>query len=208
MCGNAAGASMTRPPSWRFTPSAHSGSRSSEASSANTSEPHRSQINQDPWPSSGIPQAAGTFFSATVRMDTRVRAAIGQEAWTPIRNRAGRVEDQPQKPECQAAERPPQRSFLLDLGTGSRDCTQHRTTAMSRSDTSAYRALGKSAGLGHDPRSAGNHRDLRVVGGTLNGTSAFGWWRTGPSTNPILPVQRHCPMQPRGPITIQANGRG
>ena len=32
-------------------------------------------------------RAAGAFFSVTVRMDTRVRAAIagiGEEAWTPI----------------------------------------------------------------------------------------------------------------------------
>jgi len=57
----------------------------------------------------------------------------------------------------------------------------------------------QAAGLGHDPRPTGSHRDLRAAGGILHLKSAFGSVRTGPSTSPILPGQRHFFVQPHGP---------
>ena len=46
-------------------------------------------------------------------------------------------------------------------------------------------------GLGHDPRPVSGHDDLGTARGIVHGKSAFGRVRTGPSTSPILPVQRH-----------------
>jgi hypothetical protein len=63
-------------------------------------------------------------------------------------------------------------------------------------------------GLGDNPRSVSGHDDLGTARGILHGKSAFGWVRTGPSTSPMLPVQRHFFTYAPAPRLPQAKARG